>query len=188
MDTPFSVDLELKIIRARNIDLKSCAELFVRCYLYAGSNKTRVKIDSEKISSKSDLTWNQTFSLNCTGTKETIKSLENGTITFELRRRISAPPLIGRMMAGSKLVARADMRWNDVVAEKGLEIEKWVVMVPEKSGRRVCDDAVKPPAVLIAAEVKEREVKRSSERKCGDCNDYCVGCEYFAIGAALEAF
>ncbi|KAI3462064.1 hypothetical protein Pfo_018727 [Paulownia fortunei] len=183
----FSLSFELRIIRARNINLKSSGELFVRCYLSAGSNK-RVRLDSQEISSKSDLCWNQTFSLDCLGTEDTIKLLKQGTIVFELRRRSSAP-FIGRMN-GSKLLARSEMPWNDVVDAPNMAIEKWVVMIP-KIGC-VYDD-VKPPAVQIAMKVQESaevvEKRKISERRWDECGcNSCLDYEFFAIEAALEAF
>ncbi|GFP84828.1 hypothetical protein PHJA_000626600 [Phtheirospermum japonicum] len=186
----FSLSLELKIIRARNINHNSSdQDLFVRCYLSAESNK-RVKLDSQEISPKSNLTFNQTFSLGCLGSKDAIKCLKQGTIVFELRQRRSAT-FIGRMIKGSKLLATAEMPWNDVVDVPNMEIEKWVVMV-QKTGSRVYDDVIKPPAVLIAmkvqesAEVIERKKINEWDEHCG-CNS-CAESEFLAIGAALEAF
>ncbi|KAG6384890.1 hypothetical protein SASPL_153712 [Salvia splendens] len=141
-----SFNLELRLIRARNIFVKT-REVFVRCYIPTTSNK-RVRLDSQQISSHSNLTWNQTFSLNCSATPQTIQSLKQGTIVFELRCRSSAT-LVSRM-SGSKLLARAEMPWNDVVEVPN---EKWVVMTA-KDGYVYSDD-VKPPALQIATKVEE---------------------------------
>ncbi|XP_042041116.1 uncharacterized protein LOC121786542 [Salvia splendens] len=175
-----SFNLELRLIRARNIFVKT-REVFVRCYIPTTSNK-RVRLDSQQISSHSNLTWNQTFSLNCSATPQTIQSLKQGTIVFELRCRSSAT-LVSRM-SGSKLLARAEMPWNDVVEVPN---EKWVVMTA-KDGYVYSDD-VKPPALQIATKVEEvGEVKRRKEYSC-DCMDcgcnYCVDYDFFALGAAL---
>ncbi|KAL8475088.1 hypothetical protein ACS0TY_030746 [Phlomoides rotata] len=65
---------------------------------------------------------------------------------------------MGRM-SGSKLVARAEMPWNDVIEEaKSMEIEKWAVMIEEEKKEkksRVFDDDVKPPAVQVGMKVDE---------------------------------
>ncbi|KAL1568042.1 hypothetical protein AAHA92_03450 [Salvia divinorum] len=181
----YSFSLELRLIKARNVIVQKCRQVFVRCYISTASNK-RVRLDSQHISSHSNLTWNQTFSLSCSGTPQTIQSLEQGTIVFELRCRSSAT-LVSRM-SGSKLLARAEMPWNDVVGvpNTGTD-EKWVVMT-EKDGRVYADDA-KPPALQIATKVEEvGEVKRRKEYNC-DCLDcgcnYCVDYDFFALGAAL---
>ncbi|XP_047966637.1 uncharacterized protein LOC125211010 [Salvia hispanica] len=172
-----SFSFELKLIRARNIFVKTCREVFVRCYISTASNK-RVRLESQHISSHSNLTWNQTFSLNCSGTPQTIQSLKQGTIVFELRCRSSAT-LVSRM-SGSKLLARAEMPWNDVVE---VPYEKWVVMTAKDS--YVYTDDVKPPAIQIAAKVEEvAEVKTRKEYSCGcmDCGcNYCVDYDLFAI-------
>ncbi|KAL3622080.1 hypothetical protein CASFOL_034276 [Castilleja foliolosa] len=193
MDDPsdsLSLSIELKIIRARNISLNSTQHLFVRCYLSAGINK-RVKLDTQQISSKSNFTFNQTFSLDCLASKDTIKCLKQGTVVFELRQRRSS--LMGRMISNSKLLARAEMSWNDIVVDgPNMTIEKWVVMIP-RIGSRVYDDDVKPPAVLIAMKVQE-SVEVTERKKIDEWNEHycgcksCVECEFLAIGVALEAF
>ncbi|XP_057808997.1 uncharacterized protein LOC131023472 [Salvia miltiorrhiza] len=177
-----SFSLELRIVKARNVFVKACREVFVRCYISTASNK-RIRLDSQEISSDSNMTWNQTFSLNCSGTPETMRSLKQGTIVFELRSR-SAATLISRM-SGSKLVARAEMPWKDVV---GVPVhDKWIVMTAKNS--YVYNDEVKPPGIQIATKVEEiAELKRSKPYNCGcmDCGcNYCVDYEFFALGAAL---
>ncbi|KAL1568043.1 hypothetical protein AAHA92_03451 [Salvia divinorum] len=172
-----SFSFELRLIMARNIFVKTCREVFVRCYISTTSNK-RVSFESQHISSHSNLTWNQTFSLNCSGTPQAIRSLKQGTIVFELRCR-SSVTLVSRM-SGSKLLARAEMPWNDVVGNPN---EKWVVMTA-KDGYVYSDD-VKPPAIQIATEVEEvAEVKRRKEYECScmDCGcNYCVDYDFFAF-------
>lgn len=152
----------------------------MRCYLSTASNK-RVRIDSQEIPSNSNnFTWNQTFSLNCHGSPETLKSLEKETIVFELRCRSSAPFLA--KISGSKLVARAEMAWNDVVGNPKMEMnEKWVVMTAKD--KHVYTDDVKPPAIEVAMKVDQG--KKEGERKyncgCMDCGcNYCVDHDFFA--------
>ncbi|KAK4430577.1 hypothetical protein Salat_1358400 [Sesamum alatum] len=188
-----SLSLELRITSGRNINLKSSGDLFVRCYLPAGGNK-RVRLDSQQASSTSSncITWDQTLSLDCSGTQDSIKYIKQSTILFELRLRRSSP-FIG-WINGSKLVARAEVPWNDII---NVEIDKWIVMIPEKGC--VYDD-VKPPAVQIGVRVQEFEEvverKKSSVRRWDECGcmdgvggcNSCVDYEFFAIGAALEAF
>ncbi|KAL8475093.1 hypothetical protein ACS0TY_031500 [Phlomoides rotata] len=186
-----SLSFELRIIRARNIQVKSSRDLFVRCYLPAGISNKRVRLDTQLISSNSNLTWNQTLSLNCSLDEASLKSLKQGSIILELRSRNSTS-FMGRR-SGSKLVAKAEMPWNDVIEAKSMEIEKWAVMIEEeKKGKksRVFDDDVKPPAVQVGMKVDESALvigkkkqlvceRRWDECGCmGECNT-CVDYDYF---------
>ncbi|XP_057783819.1 uncharacterized protein LOC131001436 [Salvia miltiorrhiza] len=178
---------EVRIIKGKNIETKPNGVVFVRCYLNAG-NGSRVRLDSKEIPSKSDsITWNQTFSLHCSGTQE---CFQQGTLVFELRRRsASAAPFISKIQ-GSRLIGRAEIRWEDVVGSTNMEVEDWVVLTPHKK-QRVYDDIINPPTALqIGVKLRERcsegvGRKTLSEERCG-CN-FCVDHEFFAIEAALEA-
>lgn len=169
----FSFSLELRLIKARNIHVSSSKEVFVRCYLSTASNK-RVRIDSQEISSNSNnFIWNQTFSLNCYGSAETLNSVKKEAIVFELRCRSSAPFLA--KISGSKLLARAEMAWNDVVGNPNMKSnEKWVVMTAKD--KHVYTDDVKPPAIEIAMKVEEN--KKESGRKPYNCGCMDCGCNY----------
>ncbi|KAA8546823.1 hypothetical protein F0562_003253 [Nyssa sinensis] len=91
-----SLSCELRIIRAKNMEFKSVGYLFVRCYLSAG-NSTRVQLNSREISSKSNLFWNESFSLQCLGTKDSRDMLIKGRVVFELCWR-STVPVLGRIV------------------------------------------------------------------------------------------
>ncbi|KAL8475089.1 hypothetical protein ACS0TY_031495 [Phlomoides rotata] len=92
--------------------------------------------------------------------------------------------------SGSKLVAKAEMPWNDVVEAKSMEIEKWAVMIEEEKKSRVFHDDVKSPAVQVAMKVDEPALvigrkkqlvceRRWDECGCmGECNT-CVDYDYF---------
>ncbi|CAA3011801.1 uncharacterized protein LOC111367528 [Olea europaea subsp. europaea] len=189
------ISCELRIIRAKNIDLKPTGELFVRCYLSAGNNK-RVQINTPRISTKSDLIWNQTFSLDCSGSDkdDSLSSLKQGTVVFELRWRSTAP-FVGRIN-GSKLLGRAEIPWKNVFVSPNMEIENWVVMTPK--GQKWVDEDAKPAAVQIGMKIQESPQasvkRRKNDRKwdeCGCCMDgvcrSCADYDIFAIGAAFEA-
>lgn len=178
---------ELTIIRARNVELNSMANLFVRCYMYAG-NKKRVRFDSKEVSS-SNMMWNQSFALDCSGTKESMSNmLLQGTVVFELRRK-SGVSFLGRTRK-SQLVGKAEVPWKTVYESSTLDIEKWIVMNPKKS----LQDGLKPPAVQIRMKVggalpaipKATKQNKSCGDKC-DCKS-CVNCQLFALDAALEFF
>ncbi|KAK4383833.1 hypothetical protein Sango_3114900 [Sesamum angolense] len=203
-DYSSSLSCELRIIKAKNIDhiMKSSSSsagvvLFVRCYLSAGNNTRVVRLETHEtgIPSKSDgdhsmITWNSTFSLDCSGAQESINRLTQGSaVVFELRPRSSFPPLIGRIQ-GSKLIGRGEVPWKNVVESADMEIEQWVVMI--LAGREYDEDVVKQlPAVQIAINIQEcGKRKEVSEGRWGVHNEECGSCvdyEFFAIGAALEA-
>lgn len=190
MDSRYSSSLnfELRIIQARNIDPKSSGYLFVRCCLPAGNKQRVIKLDTHQISPKSNLVWDQTYFLNCLSTEENSANFlkQEESIMLELRRRIPAPFL------GSKLVGRAEVTWTECVESRNMKIEKWVSMIP-KSGR-VHEDS-KPAAVHIAVKIQDSVMDRGLRSWDGDC--ICmdgIGCnscyldyEFFALGSTLEA-
>ncbi|KAI8019209.1 hypothetical protein LOK49_LG04G01594 [Camellia lanceoleosa] len=199
---------ELRIIRAKNIELKSNGHLFVRCYLSAGNNN-RVRLDSQEISSKSDLFWNETLSLECSGTQDSMEMLlMQGSVVFELRWR-SSLPVLGKI-GGSHLLGRAEIPWKTVSETPEMKTEKWAVMVPKS--RRVYED-IKPPAVQVAMKLKVPTVKEatsvpvpvlmpttlrkrrnnqrvtnSDECGCVDVGCNCADYDMFALVAALDGF
>ncbi|KAJ0843415.1 putative C2 domain superfamily protein [Helianthus annuus] len=185
-----SLHCELKIMNARNILLaNSSGYLFVRCYLSAG-NKKRVRVDSREVSSNGDLSWNESFSLDCQGTKQSMDMITHGTIVLELRWRSNSIALFGR----SQLVGRAEVSWRDVFESPNMEMKRWVMMDSKKKG-------VKVPSVCVGMKINEvlssegmvvRKMNKWDE-SCGCCHGDCcnntyIDSEFFLIGAALEAF
>nr|GLL26102.1 uncharacterized protein LOC112019441 [Ipomoea trifida] len=182
-----SLSCELKIIGAKNIDTQHypSGSFFVRCYLSAG-NGQKAELNSREIPPSGDLSWNESFSLDCLGSEENISLLKlAGDVVFELRWRRR------RFPAGSKLVGRAQIPWKLCFEAPNMEIEKWV-FVDSKKG-----SSDKPPALQIAMKVKAEERRRrrrwghDDECECGcmDGGDHgCADYEIFALGAALEAF
>ncbi|KAI7746501.1 hypothetical protein M8C21_026239 [Ambrosia artemisiifolia] len=125
-----SLNFELKIMNAKNIQLaNSSGYLFVRCYLSAGNNK-RVRVDSREVSSNGDLSWNESFSLECKGANQSIDMITHGTIVLELRWRSNSIALFRR----SQLVGRAEVSWRDAFESPNMEIKKWVMMESTKKG------------------------------------------------------
>ncbi|KAI9394310.1 hypothetical protein POPTR_005G076100v4 [Populus trichocarpa] len=187
--------IEIEIFQAKNIEVKSHGSLFVRYYLSAGKNK-RIQLKSREISSKSNLFWNESFSLECIGTEDSINNLKQETVVFELRWRNTNPILA--KIGGSQLLGRAEVPWKTVLESPNLEMESWVMMVPKKGS--VPDD-VKPPSVQIAMrarvpEMTEMEKKNRRDGRlrkrdgCGCCKDSgcrCEDYEIFALVVALEA-
>ncbi|KAL8047161.1 hypothetical protein ABFX02_08G221300 [Erythranthe guttata] len=177
--------------------------LFVRCYLPAGNTtRSSVILDSrESIMTSSSpmpmsdttttVDWNQTISLDCSGSKESIERLRQETLVLELRRR-SAAPFVGRLR-GSKLVGKAEVPWRTLLPDstESMEIEKWIPMLPENGGVNVVNYRDKLPAVQMAMKISQRTERKKISGACG-CVDggysnSCVDYEFFAIEAALEA-
>ncbi|KAL8110152.1 uncharacterized protein LOC141673065 [Apium graveolens] len=176
---------ELRISRARNVEVDSKGSLFVRCYVSAG-DKNKVRFESREISS-SNMVWNQSLSLDCFGTKETMSNmLLKGTLVFELRWR-SVIRFFGRT-GKSQLLGKSEVPWKTVFESSTMDTERWVVMETRKS----LADGVKPPAVQIGMKVKvpsqatAKTVKlnKSCEDRC-QCRN-CLNCELFALDGALE--
>ncbi|KAF8012200.1 hypothetical protein BT93_I0359 [Corymbia citriodora subsp. variegata] len=201
-----SFSCEIRITEAKNMDLVHPMDtVFVRLYLSAGNSKQKIQLNTRELPSPSSSGshWNESFSLECTGSEDSMKALRQESIIFELRTRSRASVLspIGRR---SKLVGRAEIPWKTVLEFPGMEMETWARMAPP-SRRRPSGD-VKPPSVRIAmrlrfadtADVDGREKTREARlKKTGECE--CDGCDglslcsredydVFALAAAFEAF
>lgn len=193
MDAPqqlSSLTCNLTIIQAQNVDFKSTGTLFVRYYLSAGNNK-RIRLNTREIASSSEMiSWNESFSLDCFGTKDSMDNLKQENVVFELRWR-SKVPLLGRI-GGSQLLGRAEIPWKEVCESPNMEIEKWVPMVSTIGHVGVS----KPPKLQVgmkvqfpAMERRNGNVKKWNECGCKDVNGYsCEDYDVFALAAALEAF
>ena len=180
----------LKIINAKNIQVgNSSGCLFIRCYLSSGNNK-RVRIDSRAVSPNGSFSWNESFSLDCIGTKQSMDMIIHGTIVLELRWRSRTPALFG----GSQLLGRSEVSWRGVFESPNMEMERWVMMKTKNKN-------VKAPSVRIAMKIEspntvglvERKRKNKWDESCGCChgdfcNSACIDSELFVIGAALDAF
>ncbi|KAK4721834.1 hypothetical protein R3W88_012067 [Solanum pinnatisectum] len=182
-----SITCEIQIIRARNIDQISPLgknNLFVRCYLPTGNNNQRVKLNTQEISSKSNLFWDESFSLGCMGTHDSINMMKQGTVVFELRSRRHLP---WKNISGSQVLGRVEIPLKRVFESTRMEIEEWAIFMT--TSKNINED-VKPPAVKIAM-----KLRRSWDESCA-CKGYCGcnsnsifsadDCEIFAIGAALD--
>ncbi|KAF9681886.1 hypothetical protein SADUNF_Sadunf05G0049700 [Salix dunnii] len=123
-----------------------------------GKNK-RIQLNSREISSKSNLVWNESFSLECLGTDDSINNLKQETVVFELRWR-NINPILAKI-GGSQLLGRAEVPWQTVLESPNLEMEKWVMLVPKKGS--VPDD-VKPPSVQIAMKARVPEMAEMAKK------------------------
>ncbi|KAK4366747.1 hypothetical protein RND71_014627 [Anisodus tanguticus] len=155
-----SISCEIHIIRARNIEQSSLGKnsLFVRCYLPVGNNR-RVKLNSQEISSsKSNLFWDEYFSLDCMGNQDSINMLKQGTIVFELRSR-KYLPIFGKNIGGSHLLGRVEIPWKRVFESTKMEIEEWAIFMATSKN----NEDVKPPAVKISMKVKVNETIKAKK-------------------------
>ncbi|XP_015073116.1 uncharacterized protein LOC107017388 [Solanum pennellii] len=196
-----SISCEIQIIRARNIEQISSLgknNLFVRCYLPTGNNNQRFKLNTQEISSKSNLFWDESFSLDCMGTQDSINMMKQGTINFELRSRRYVP-LLRKNIGGSQLLGKVEIPWRRVFESTRMEIEEWAIFMT--TSKNINED-VKPPAVKIAMKVKVNEtttkinkLRRSWDESCS-CKGYCEckssifsldDYDIFALGVALDS-
>ncbi|KAG5245170.1 hypothetical protein OIU76_002656 [Salix suchowensis] len=187
------LSIEIEIFQAKNIEFRSHGSLFVRYYLSSGKNK-RIQLNSREISSKSNLLfWNESFSLECLGTDDSINNLKQETVVFELRWRNTNPILA--KIGGSQLLGRAEVPWKTVLESPNLEMEKWVMLVPKQGS--VPDD-VKPPSVQIAMRARVPEMAEMAKKNrrngrlkgracCKDSGCRCEDYDIFALVVALEA-
>nr|XP_027075710.1 uncharacterized protein LOC113699541 [Coffea arabica] len=170
-----SLVCEVSIIRAKNFEFKSSGDWFVRCCLPTGNNTRRVQLNSKKISSESDLFWDEFFSLECLGTEDAINSLRQGSIVFELR---SIKSVLERLTGGSKIMGRAEIPLENVFESPNIEVETWARM--NSKNPRLHQD-VKPPQCRLR--------RRRWDYSCGCKEGGCQSLDYdlFALGFALEA-
>ncbi|CAN1814278.1 hypothetical protein LINPERHAP1_LOCUS27084 [Linum perenne] len=207
-DHPQQLSCEIAIHQSKNVEEfmitnkyynKPHGHLFVRYYLSSGdnNNNNKIQLETREISSSDHLSWNESFSLDCSGTKDSINDLKSSSVVFELRWRPSSRSnILGR--ASSKLVGRGEVTWRSVMESSSMEIEKWVVMQPKNSKR--CE-GVKPPSVKIEMRVKIGmrvvSVPTSTEKKnenyeCGCSRRHsgyhsCGDLDALALVAAFEA-
>lgn len=199
MENDSSLSCEIQIIRARNVERQSLgSNLFVRCYLSSGEDQ-RVQINSQDIPSKSadQLFWDESFSLDCSGTQDSINNLKQGSVVVELHSRKNILPILG----GSKILGRAEIPWTSVFESTNMEIVEWAIMGKENTKPMAVQIAMKVISVKETIQVKKNDSKlrRSSswDKSSCACMDYC-GCnssnifsvddyEVFALGAALCA-
>ncbi|KAG7554782.1 hypothetical protein ISN44_As11g009850 [Arabidopsis suecica] len=184
-----SLKLDVKIVEARNVELKlSPTTLFVRFYLHAGNN-SKIELNTAEICSRSDkevVIWNQSFGLECQGNETGVQELKQQSVVFELRRRNTTSFL--KKWSRSELVGRGKISWKSVIESDGMEIERFVVMDETKD--RVLEDCDKPLLLKIALKVqasKPVNTKRVEDlcecRDCRRCN--CLDYEAFVVACAL---
>lgn len=184
-----SLKFEVKIVEARNVELKSSpTTLFVRLYLYAGNN-SNIELNTAEICSRSDnvMVWNQSFGLECKGNETAVEELKQESIVFELRRRKTASFL--RKWSRSELVGRGEISWQSVIESDGMDIERFVVMDETKD--RILEDCDKPLLLKIALKVQASKMVKAKRvedlcecRDCRKCN--CLDYEAFLVACALD--
>ncbi|CAN0862074.1 hypothetical protein LINGRAHAP2_LOCUS8380 [Linum grandiflorum] len=186
---------EIAIHQSKNVEDKPHGNFFVRYYLSAGTNNhNKIQLHTREVSTSDHLSWNESFSLDCSGDQDSFDSLKTSSVVFELRWRPSARTNILGRAAGSKLVGRAELPWGSVVDSPSMEIEKWVVMNPKNSKR--CD-GVKPPSIRIGMRVgfpKSMEIQMKKNHKsdegsaCNCCRHSGCSCADYDVLALVAAF
>ena len=185
-----SLSCELRIIQAKNVESKSKGSFFVRYYLSTGSNKT-IQLNTREISSKSDLSWNESFALDCFGSQDSMDNLKQQTVVFELRWR-NKVPVLGNI-GGSQLLGRAEIPWKQVFESQNMEIEKWITMDSTKGHvlpKLQVGMRIQVPAMVEMERRTHGMVSKWDECGCkdGHCYSSCGDYEIFALAAVLEAF
>ena len=186
-----SLSCELRIIQAKNVESKSKGSFFVRYYLSAGNNQT-IQLNTREISFKSDLSWNESFSLECHGSQDSMDNLKQQNVVFELRWRDKVP-VLGKI-GGSQLLGRAEIPWKQVFESPNMEIEKWVTMVSTKGHvlpKLQVGMRIQVPAMVEVERRTRGKVNKWDDQcgcKDGHCYSSCGDYEIFALAAVLEAF
>ncbi|PON32307.1 C2 domain containing protein [Parasponia andersonii] len=179
-----SLTLELKIIEATNIESKPRGNLYVRYYLSGEDKKKKVRFKTKEISTRNDLVWNQSFSLDCCGTGHQgfidVAKLKQEILVFELRWR-KRVPLLGRLtFGGSKLLGKAEIAWKEVIESPNMVLDKWVTIVNSVGGDRALEGVVKPAKLKVEIRVrvwKAEEILENRRVRMGKKNwDEC-GCQ-----------
>ncbi|XP_010491678.1 PREDICTED: uncharacterized protein LOC104769220 [Camelina sativa] len=184
-----SLKLEVKVVEARNVKLKSSpTTLFVRFYLHAGNNG-KIELNTAEIRSRSDhevMNWNQSFGLECQGNETAVEELKQQTVVFELRRRKTTPFL--RKWSKSELVGRGEISWRSVIESNGMETEIFVVM--DETKERVLEDCDKPLLLKIALKVQASKLVNTTTKRvedlceCRECRRICNCLDYEAFVVA----
>ncbi|KAG6604030.1 hypothetical protein SDJN03_04639, partial [Cucurbita argyrosperma subsp. sororia] len=192
-----SFSCEIRILQAKNIEFISPKNLFVRYYLSAGNNK-RIRLNTKQTSSNSEFIWNESFCLECLGSEDSIQSLKQATVVFELRRAKTQHVfgrLFGSSSSSSQLLGRAEIPWNQVFESPNMDIDRWVSLVSANNGS--VREGFKQPKLKVGMRVRvaaemEMEKKRRLRKWSDECGceskvgHFCGDHEFFALAAAME--
>ncbi|KAJ4953846.1 hypothetical protein NE237_030678 [Protea cynaroides] len=191
-----SLNCEVRIIEAKNLEFKSKGKVFVRCYLCTG-NDQKIRLNSREIPSTSHPYWNDSASLECsTANSYCTDQLKQQRVVFELRWRNNSS-MLGRI-GGSKLLGRAEVSWKDVLESSELTFQRWITTTPTSSCHVL--EGLKPPALHVGMKVvvpsmadmvnKRRNVGLKRWNDCGCRQGNCChngDDELFVLVAAIEA-
>ncbi|KAL5705282.1 hypothetical protein ACHQM5_023608 [Ranunculus cassubicifolius] len=164
-----SLNCELKIIRAKNVDFVSVGSLFVRYFLVTSDDR-KVRLSTQEIPSTCDPGWNETITLECLGTEDALDKLKQQSVVFELRWRKQSG-VFGKF-GGSKLLFRAEIGWKDVLDSSELSVKKWISTAITS---KYVTEGQKPPALQIEMKIQDPQVMkmpkscnlRSNWNECG---------------------
>ncbi|KAL9669606.1 hypothetical protein QQ045_007153 [Rhodiola kirilowii] len=196
-DNSWSLKCEVKVLEAKNVELKHPSELFVRCYLSAGTD-SKVPINTQEISSVSNeqLHWDECFSLECLGDINLINTLRQEKVIFELRRR-STKKSVFKKLKGSSLIGRVEVAWNTVLDSADMKIEQWFPLVLKDASP--VTNGLKPPMIRVGMKIQiatmkdnrsewitRRPNKKWDECGCSDGGCYCLNDDLLLVlGASM---
>ncbi|KAK4755343.1 hypothetical protein SAY87_009100 [Trapa incisa] len=197
-DSSFSC--EITILQARNTgSLPQGSELFVRCYLSAAGRRERIHLDTVDVPAAA-CSWDEAFSLQCSGSDDSIEELKQESLVFELRQRKCSRWRKCTGAPSSKLLGAAELPWRTAFEAPEMRIEEWVPIIPCRS---IAEENEKPPSVRVAMIIRlgsetweetgkqrrrQGRKKRALEGECRCCGCGEEYCDVFAMAAALEAF
>ncbi|RZC89489.1 hypothetical protein C5167_027031 [Papaver somniferum] len=190
-----SLNCELRIIRANNLDNSTNGTVFVRYYILS-ENGERIRLNTREVPSSSmcDPCWNESILLECSRDKDVIDELSQQSIVFELRSR-NSKSIFGR----SKVLGTAEISWLEVLESTELSVEKWV---PAISKNNNISESLKPASLQIGMKItvpetahtlKTKNQNRFSTKSWKECGCKHGGCsdtneDVFAVSATLEVF
>ncbi|XP_043719539.1 uncharacterized protein LOC122667342 [Telopea speciosissima] len=168
-----SLNCELRIIEAKNIKSISTATLFVRYFFCAGNNET-IRLNSREIPWTSHPYWNESFSLECSATKDCLEELKKQSVVFELRWR-DKTPILGKFRR-SKLLGIAEIRWKEVLESSELAIDTWINTVATSSNNSPVLKDLTPPSLHVQMKVRipaTMETVKQRRCVCGCGQEFC---------------
>ncbi|XP_026395808.1 uncharacterized protein LOC113290415 [Papaver somniferum] len=190
-----SLNCELRIIKAKNLDFSTSGTISVRYYIL-NENNDRIRLNTREVPSSSmyDPCWNESISLQCSRDRDVIDKLSQQSMVFELRSRTSKS-IFGR----SKVLGTAEISWLQVLESPELSIERWV---PTISKHNSISEGSKPASLRIGMKItvpetihtlKNKSQARFSSKNWKECGCKHGGCtdtneDVFAVAATLEVF
>jgi hypothetical protein len=216
-----SLEFGVKVVRVSGMDMGRGGALFVRYYVPVGDGARRLRVDTREVTCDAgDAFWGELVRFERCGLLGAavaptaggaapaagLKPALGGGIMFELRWR--PPPSAGLLAAllgttgkgrkrppSSRVLARAELAWQDVAAASKLAAERWLTLSPA-AGRemRGCKALKLVVEVDITRAVagddhlgaRERKAGGGGVGECCSASEYCGQCGW--VGSEEDMF